>query len=271
MGEERVLKEIERWEREVSSYVSNDFEKVYELWVQDQFNKLPKPVQRKFFESIDQWLLYTYTFLQGTNAQTEAYNRILQVGRTYDEDIQQIEDLRKLSIEKLTYLSDQQVARNRVYSFVQGGATGAGGWLLLGVDLPMMIGLNLRTVQLVGTSYGYNMHNPIEMVVALKVLHAGALPKRLQYEAWEELKGDIEQYDRLMSQEKQLTNTSWIEQPLRNVFKTIAILMFRKKLFQGVPLISVGIGATVNYKTAKNVSDFAKRFYQYRAIQERHH
>ncbi|GAA0456151.1 EcsC family protein [Alkalibacillus silvisoli] len=268
MGEKRVLTEIMRFEQEVASYVSNDFEKVYEIWVQDQFNKLPKRVQSKFFDSVDQWLLYTYTFLQGTNAQNESYNRILQVGRTYDEHVEKIEDLRHLSIEKLNYLTDQQVARNRVYAFVQGGVSGAGGWLLLGVDLPLMIGLNLRTVQLIGTCYGYNMHNPIEMLIALKVLHAGALPKRLQYEAWQNLKHDIDKYDSLMSQEKQLTNKTWIEQPLKNIFKTLAIIMFRKKLFQGVPLISVGIGATVNYKTAKDISDFAKRFYQYRFIQK---
>ncbi|WP_411953650.1 EcsC family protein [Alkalibacillus sp. S2W] len=267
MGEERVLVDLSRWEDELASYVSNDFEKMYEMWVQDQFQKLPKHVQQRFFNSVDQWLIYTYTFLQGTQMQQDAYDRLLQIGRTYDETINTIEDLSQLSIEKQTYLANQHVAKNRLYSFVQGGMAGSGGWFLLGVDVPLMVGLNLRTIQLIGTSFGYNMHNPIEMLLALKVFHAGALPKRLRYEAWQELKENVNEYDSFMGEHEELTNPTWAEQPLKSIFKTLAIVLSRRKMIQGLPIVSVGIGAAVNYKTAKDVSEFATRFYQYRSIQ----
>ncbi|MET3682645.1 hypothetical protein ABID56_000726 [Alkalibacillus flavidus] len=266
MGEERVLRELNRWEQELASYVSNDFEKLYEMWIQEQFHKFPKVIQQRFFNSVDQWLIYTYTFLQGTQTQNDAYARLLQVGRTYDESINTVEDLQTLSIEKQTYLAHQQVAKNRLYSFVQGGTAGSGGWLLLGVDIPLMVGLNLRTIQLIGTSFGYNMHNPIEMLLALKIFHAGALPKRLRYQAWEELKEAVREYDSIMMDHDTLTDPTWAEQPLKSIFKTLAIVLFRKKMMQGIPLMSIGIGAAMNYKTAKDVSDFATRFYQYRTL-----
>ncbi|WP_238378765.1 EcsC family protein [Halalkalibacillus sediminis] len=269
MGEERILREVSTWELELSDYVSNDFEKVYEIWVKDQFAKLPDNTQHRFFEVMDQWILYTYTFLQSTNAQVDATNRILQVGRTYDESIERVEDLRSISIEKLTYMADQQVARNRLYAFSQGGITGTGGWLLLGLDFPMMIALNLRSVQLIGTCFGYNMHNPLEMILALKVFHAGAMPKRMQYLAWEELKGSMEELEGIMDEQEWITDESWLEPPLQNLFKTLAIVMFKKKMLQGIPIVSVGIGAVSNYKLAKQVSDFAKKFYQYRLIHEK--
>lgn len=95
MGEERVLREIERWENEMSNYELNDFEKLYDEWMMQYFSKLPGPLKKNFFESIDQWFLYTYTFLQNTNSQTEATQRILQIARTYDENIERIEDLQE--------------------------------------------------------------------------------------------------------------------------------------------------------------------------------
>ncbi len=268
MTEERVLREIKRWEEQISSYEVNDFEKLYDEWLGHYFSKFPESVRERFFESIDQWFLYTYTFLQNTTTQTEAIERMIQIARTYDENIERIEDLRSLSIEKMTYLADQQVAKNRVYSFAQGGITGAGGFLFLAADMPLIVALNLRSIQLIGTSFGYNLNHPIEMIIALKVFHAGILPKRLQSAAWNDLKDLTDDFDSIMEDEAVLTDETWLDQPVRQLFKTLFIVSFRKKLFQGIPLISVGIGAAYNYKLARQLTDFAKRFYQYRFVHE---
>lgn len=268
MGEERVKRSIDLWEKNLKQYNTNDFERMYEIWIQHTFAKIPVSYQHKFFDMMDQWFLYTYTFIQGTNSQIVARERILQAARSFDGSIERITDLQKLSVEKLTYLADQQLAKSRVYSFTQGGMTGTGGWLLLGIDLPLMATMNLRSVQLIGNSFGYDMDNPIEMIIALKVLHAGILPKRYQYEAWFKLKKDIESLETIMEDESLLTDETWITQPINQIFKTLAIVMFRKKLVQGIPLISIGIGAISNYNLAKQVTNFAKYFYQYRHLRE---
>ncbi len=269
VGEERVLNEVFKWEKELRDYVTSDFEKLYDLSLDQSFKNLPQAYQDKFYDVIDQWFLYTYTFLQSTAMQNEAVNRVLQVARTYDETIEKVEDLRHLSIEKLTYLADQQIAKNRLYALTQGGLTGSGGFLFLSSDLPVMVALNLRTVQMVGTSFGYNMHHPAEMLLALKVFHAGMLPKRMQYEAWEKLKKNTEKSYSALLNEQNLTDQTWLEQPIQQIFKTIAILSLRKKKFQGIPLLSIGIGATVNYRLARNVTSLAKHFYQYRFIHDK--
>ncbi|TFB25045.1 EcsC family protein [Filobacillus milosensis] len=269
MGEERVKRSINKWEEELQQYNTNDFERMYEMWVQNSFSKIPPNYQQKFFSMMDQWFLYTYAFLQGTSSQITAKERILQTARSFDEDIETITDLQNLSIEQLTYLANQQLSRSRIYSLTQGGITGTGGWLLLSADFPLMLTMNLRSVQLIGSSFGYDMNNPIEMVVALKVLHGGILPKRFQYDAWHQLKEETSSLTTIMESEDLLTDETWIEQPLNQVFKTLAIVMFRKKLVQGVPLISVGIGALSNYKLSKEVTNFAKRYYQYRHLIEK--
>ena len=109
------------------------------------------------------------------------------------------------------------------------------------------------------------------MMIALKVFHAGMMPKRLQSTAWgnlvEEAKTKEDDYFYVGNEE--LINTSWLEQPLKQVLKSIAITMFRNKRFQGIPLISMAIGAGTNYGTTRNISEFAQKFYQYRYLYEK--
>ncbi len=64
--------------------------------------------------------------------------------------------------------------------------SGSGGLLLLGSDIPAMTVINVRIVQLIAMSYGVEVNTPFEMMLALKVFNAGAMPKRLQGIAWEE-------------------------------------------------------------------------------------
>ncbi|WP_175615933.1 EcsC family protein [Piscibacillus halophilus] len=268
MGEERIRRTIEKWETDLESYHMNDFERVYEVWLNQMFSKVPKHYQDKIFEWADQWFLYSYTFLQGTSSQIAARERILQTARSFDDEIEEISDLRRLSIEQLTYLADQQLAKSRVYSFTQGGITGTGGWLFLGIDFPLILTLNLRSVQMIGSSFGYDLNNPVEMLLALKVLHGGMMPQRFKYGTWLELKEELNSLDSIMEQDDWILDQNWFEQPVNQLFKTLAIVMFRRKLVQGVPLLSVGIGAISNYKLAKNVTSFAKTFYQYRHLNE---
>nr|WP_289214672.1 EcsC family protein [Halobacillus campisalis] len=271
MSTKRVLENIEKWRKRQISYEANDFEMVYSDWVQDSFNQISPEWQEKFFSKLDDWLFHTHAFLQGTNFQMDARERILTVGRIFQEDMKQMEDMKKLTIDQLTYIADQQTARSRLYSFAQGGLTGTGGLVLLGVDFPLMMGMNLRTIQLVGLTFGYEMNHPYEMMISLKVFHAATLPKRMQAKAWDELIEEIgtNSLPFIYEGDDRLTESTWIEQPLKQVFKSLFILMFRKKLFQGIPLVSVAIGAQSNYNLTKRVSEFATKFYQYRHLMEK--
>lgn len=47
MGEERVLREIERWENEMSNYELNDFEKLYDEWMMQHFFKASRSTKEK--------------------------------------------------------------------------------------------------------------------------------------------------------------------------------------------------------------------------------
>ncbi|MCA0969810.1 EcsC family protein [Halobacillus litoralis] len=269
MSQERITQDVKKWMDHYRNYQPNDFERVYDDWLAYSFGRMDPGVKEKLFSKLDDWFFHTHAFLQGSSFQNDARERILTVGRAISEDIQIIDDMKHhLTIDQLTYIADQQRARGRLYSFTQGGLTGTGGWLLLGVDFPLMMVMNIRAVQLIGLTFGHEMNHPYEMMISLKVFHAATLPKRLQADAWRELVLEIQnkEHPYIYSGDDKLTDEKWLEQPIKQITKSLAILMFRKKIFQGLPFISIAVGAYSNYHLTKRVTDFALRFYQYRHL-----
>ncbi|WP_342743654.1 EcsC family protein [Halobacillus massiliensis] len=270
LSKQRVAENIELWEKRQANYEANDFEMICSNWINQSISQINPDIKSKFFSKLDNWLFHTHAFLQGSSFQEDARARILSVGRVFSGDIKEIWEMKQLTIDQLTYIANQQTAKSRLYAFAQGGVTGTGGWLLLSIDFPLMVTINLRTVQLIGLTFGHEMNHPYEMMLSLKLFHAATLPKRLQAEAWKELVEEIKNKESayVYLGDDRLTDQTWLEQPLKQVFKSLFIMMFRKKLFQGIPLISVAIGAQANYSLTKQVAEFATKFYQYRYLLE---
>jgi hypothetical protein len=212
-----------------------------------------------------------HAMVQSSQVQIDARERILASARVFNEEIETLSDLNHLSIDQVNYIANQHIAKHRLYSFAQGGMSGSGGLLLLGSDIPAMTVINVRIVQLIAMSYGVEVNTPFEMMLALKVFNAGAMPKRLQGIAWEELIREVQtaEDDYFYLGIEELTNPTWMEQPLKQLLKALSIAVFRKKLVRGIPFISMAIGAGSNYQMTRNVSEFAQKFYQYRYLLEK--
>jgi hypothetical protein len=269
--EMKVWNEISEWQEKLYQYEQTDLAALYDKWLEQGFALLPENVQQQFFEKLDTWLFHLHAMVQSSQVQIDARERILASARVFNEEIETLSDLNHLSIDQLNYIANQHIAKHRLYSFAQGGISGSGGLLLLGSDIPAMTVINVRTVQLIAMSYGVEVNTPFEMMMALKVFNAGAMPKRLQGIAWEELIREVQnaEDDYFYLGIEELTNPSWMEQPLKQLLKAVSITVFRKKLFRGIPFISMAIGAGSNYQMTRSVSEFAQKFYQYRYLLEK--
>lgn len=266
--EESVLTGIQEWENKLLSYEPNDLEMVYDKSLERSFSLLPEEVQQQFFSAMDSWLFHLHALIQGSQLQMDAKERILTAGRVFHSDIETIEDLKQLTIDQLQYIAQQQIARHRLYSFAQGGIAGSGSSLMLGTDIPAMAVINLRAVQLIAMTYGFEVNTPFEMMSSLKVFHAATLPPRMQGSAWEELKNELKNQEEFYFYEgkEELTDITWVEQPMKQLFKAMAIYFFRRKSVQGIPFISMAIGAGTNYQLTRKVTDFAHKYYQMRYL-----
>jgi hypothetical protein len=266
-----VLNEIQDWERNLFEFEPNDFHLTYEKFLQQSFSLLPDNVQRQFFLLVDSWLFHLHSMIQGSQLQMDAKDRILSSGRIFQKDIEKIEDLKKLSIEQLQYIAEQQIARHRLYSFAQGGLAGTGGPLLLSTDIPAIAVINLRVVQLIAMTYGVEVNTPFEMMTSLKVFHTATLPPRLQRAGWTSLMEELEAQEDYYFYEgnEEITDITWLEQPVQQLMKALVIALFRKKTIQGIPLVSMAIGAGANYQLTRKVTDVAHKYYQLRYLREK--
>jgi hypothetical protein len=269
--EKKVLDELSQWESKLYGYEPNDFELAYDRYLDRSFSMLPEEVQERFFSLFDSGLFHLHSLIQGSQLQMDAKERILASGRIFQPDLETIQDLRELPIEQLEFIAGQQIARHRIYSLVQGGLSGSGGNLVLGSDMPAMAVINLRIVQLIAMTYGFEVNTPFEMMVALKVFHTATMPSRLQSSGWTELKNDLDQAEDYYFYQgsDDLTDVTWLEQPIKQIFKGMAIMLFRKKHLQGLPVISMAIGAGANYQLTRRVTEFAHKYYQMRYFKEK--
>lgn len=269
--EMKVWNEISEWQEKLYQYEPTDLAALYDKWLEQGFALLPENVQQQFFEKLDTWLFHLHAMVQSSQVQIDARERILASARVFNEEVETLSDLNHLSIDQVNYIANQHIAMHRLYSFAQGGMSGSGGLLLLGSDIPAMTVINVRVVQLIAMSYGVEVNTPFEMMLALKVFNAGAMPKRLQGIAWEELIREVQtaEDDYFYLGIEELTNPTWMEQPLKQLLKALSIAVFRKKLVRGIPFISMAIGAGSNYQMTRNVSEFAQKFYQYRYLLEK--
>ncbi|KOR79998.1 ABC transporter substrate-binding protein [Bacillus sp. FJAT-21352] len=269
--EMKVWNEISEWQEKLYQYEPTDLAALYDKWLEQGFALLPENVQQQFFEKLDTWLFHLHAMVQSSQVQIDARERILASARVFNEEIETLSDLNHLTIDQLNYIANQHIAKHRLYSFAQGGMSGSGGLLLLGCDIPAMTVINVRIVQLIAMSYGVEVNTPFEMMLALKVFNAGAMPKRLQGIAWEELIREVQtaEDDYFYLGIEELTNPTWMEQPLKQLLKALSIAVFRKKLVRGIPFISMAIGAGSNYQMTRNVSEFAQKFYQFRYLLEK--
>ena len=262
--------EVEKFEQSLTRNQPSDATLLYDEWIKRMIKRMNPTTRYKLFTGLDNMLFHTNALLLSSGFRQEDRDSIITLSRLFDSDINNISDLKKLSIEQKTFIATQQVASLRFSSMIQGGITGTGGYLLLGVDFPLMIIINLRVVQIIGLCFGHEVNHPFEMMVVLKLFHAATLPKRFQSIAWNQLNNELKNNQRFMYNGKdEFTNFEWLDLPMKQLLKALAIRISKRKVLQGLPLLSIGIGAYGNYQLTKNVSNFAIRFYQKRHYTQR--
>ncbi|MCA0986356.1 EcsC family protein [Guptibacillus algicola] len=269
--EERRLEEIKQWEQEHFAQHATDIERTFQKWYEYQINTVDSSTRNKMYSIIDSALFHMHAFIQNSQSQVDASNRLLTDARLYNPEIEQIQDMKKLSVDQLAYIADQQIARQKMVSLAQGGLAGTGSLLLLGLDIPAVLAINLRTVQLIAMTYGYPVSYPAEMMIALKVFHMATLPKGLQKQGWMALEEELSQgheHPYFYEGSEEIADLNWLQGPMKQVAKGTVLMMLRKKIIQGIPLFGIAIGASLNYRFTRSVSEAAHKFYQKRFLME---
>lgn len=266
---QKILEEIERWELDYFQEKSESSIITYERKLFELLEEKYPTYQEKLIKATDAFIFHIYAIMKNSKHDQEVVKQILNHGRVFNSEVETVNDMKHLSIDQLRFIADQQLAKQRLLALAQGGITGLSNPLVLAGDLPLLLALHLRSIQLVATTYGHDLREPKEMFIALKLFHVATMPKQLQKQNWEFLNEEIDSIENdtiYFSDHNQLATSVWLQQPLRQLAKAILIFSLRKKLYKGIPIFSITLGSVANYQLAKQVTEISHQFYQKRHV-----
>ncbi|WP_346726887.1 EcsC family protein [Bacillus suaedae] len=265
------LSELQEWEERYFLIESSDVAQSYHYYHERMLSKINEEKKEKWLAKMDSCLAHLQSWLLQSRSFEETKRRVITHARIFDSSLSSVDDLRRLPIEKLDYLAEQLMAKQRLLSFGQGGLTGMGGLFLLLADLPALAIIQLRSLQHLSFVYGYDSRHPMEQMVMLKLFHIATLPKAYQHSEWDRLWQEVEehQHDQIFYQgDETVFNEQWLQQMSSQLAKSFVITMLRKKLIQGVPLLGIALGAGMNYRLSQQVIEVGQHFYQKRRLLE---
>ncbi|MFC3884355.1 EcsC family protein [Bacillus songklensis] len=251
-----ALAEIEVWEQDQKN-----------LWFWERIGRLPFKlldkitpafIQNKIGVLLDELGSFIQTGGQYLTQERIILKRFEQMeGR---EELT-ISDISSMPLEKMDRVSKELKKSRAKIATVQGATTGFGGIFTLAVDIPMILGLSLKTLQEIAIAYGYDPRQKEERVFIVKCLQfvsADIVGKR----------AILEDLTRQYGNENRAQMISRL-QGWREVVVTYTDSFGWKKLFQMIPIAGMFIGAFMNKSMMQDVAEAGIMLYRKRRILER--
>lgn len=178
------------------------------------------------------------------------------------KNIQTIADIGQMPLADMISIS-KKLQNDRVkFATVQGATTGFGGIFTLAIDIPVILGTALKTLQEIAIIHGYNPNNKMERIFIVKCLQfssADIVGKEAILNELSSMHEDTNASENTISQLQ-----GWQE-----VFFTYRNQFGWKKLFQMVPIAGMIFGAYANKGMIHDVAEAGIMLYRKRRIYEK--
>ncbi|MEH7350047.1 EcsC family protein [Gottfriedia acidiceleris] len=249
------LNEIEKWEKDQKSVFF--WEKIGRIPFMILDKITPKFIHDKIGVILDELSKYVNAggqYLVSVPSTLTRMSKELSI-----QELTEVEMVNQLSLEQMDRVSNSFIASRKQFAKVQGATTGFGGMFTIAIDIPILLGLTLKTLQEIAISYGYDPNDQLERVFIIKCLQftsADIVGKKAILEELTNIEGK-----KAFSQIE-----GW-----REVFYTYRDNMGWKKLFQMVPIAGLIFGAYVNKQAIEDVGEVGRMLYKKRRIMERLH
>lgn len=254
------LDEIEAWEKDQKGLFF--WEKIGRLPFKILDKLTPKFIQQKLGEIVNELGSYIQTggkYLVSEQAIIKRINKFSSY-----KNVETIEDIRKLPIEDMIQITEQLGKNRAKMATVQGASTGIGGIFTLVVDIPVILGISLKTLQEIAIIHGYNPNDKKERVFIVKCLqfaNSDIVGKEAILKELSKMQLDKQSSEDMIQQLK-----GWQE-----VFYTFRDQFGWKKLFQAIPIAGIIFGAFANKGMIENIAETGSMLYRKRRIYEKMH
>lgn len=179
------------------------------------------------------------------------------------KDVHTLEDVDCISIAEMDEAVSGFINNRKRLATFQGASTGIGGFLTLSIDIPLLLGLQLKTLQDIAICYGYNPNDKKERVHIVKVLQfvsSDIVGKQAILQQLSLIDSPDEEAKREVISELQ----GW-----REVVITYRDQVGWKKLFQMIPIVGLIFGAFINRSAVNDLAETGMMLYRKRRINER--
>ncbi len=202
---------------------------------------------------------------------------ILKKARKAGLEVNSIKDLATCDIEKLDALARGHFTTNKIIATLEGAGCGLGGLALIAADIPALFGISFRSVQQIGSCYGFTMQDPDMLPVIMGILHAGsgfnvAVKTSVladMHIAAAALAGKAA-YGKLAERTKTALMVEVLKKTSGYLPGQIARNISSRKLGQAIPLIGAAFGAGFNYWFMSNTILAAYMLFRKLSIERRH-
>jgi hypothetical protein len=236
-NKEEIYQELELWQKKM-------------LRNPTLLNRLSKEVQTR----VNNWI--PEKIHQAITATLKQMVRAVLFGATYTA----MKPVSENTLELREAAVLQRIEFFRRTAAVEGGLTGAGGFLLGLADFPLLIGIKIKLLFDIASLYGYDVENYKERLYLLHIFElafsSDVHRKKVYLEMtdWDEkskeLPDDINQFD-------------W-----RNFQQEYRDYIDLAKMAQLVPIIGAPVGLVVNYRLIKKLGITAMNAYRMRILQK---
>jgi len=249
------LHKVEKWEKDQSG-----------LWFWERLGRLP-------FKLLDK---FTPTFIQNKiGLLLDELGKYVQTGGSYlsstsripayypHHPVETLDDVNQLPISTMDEAADRLSKGRKKVATVQGASTGFGGILTLSLDIPLLLGLQLKTLQDLAICYGYDPKNKQERLFIIKCLQfvsSDIVGKQT-------ILKQLTAFDQNGSHERREAMSEL--QGWREVVFSYRDNFGWKKLFQMVPIAGLVFGAFINRSAINDIAEAGKMLYRKRRIVER--
>jgi len=247
------LKTIEKWEKDQKGLFF--WEKLGRIPFMMLDKVTPKFLHNKINDLLDEIAKYIDTggqYLVNNDATLDKASKLLSLDGKLT-----LEDVQTFPLENMDKVANAFIVTRAKNAQIQGATTGIGGIFTLAIDIPLILGLTLKTIQEVAVAYGYDPTDKEERIFMVKcmqftssdvvgkkaILEELTAPKRGQ--GFSQLQG-------------------W-----REVFMTYRDNFGWKKLFQMIPIAGMIFGAYMNKTAIQDVGEAANMLYKKRRVLER--
>ncbi|WP_342536947.1 EcsC family protein [Sporosarcina sp. FSL K6-3508] len=249
------LKKAQNWENNQS-----------DLWFWEKLGRLP-------FKIIDKW---TPDFIQRKiGILLDELGQYIQTGGSYlssvskissyypNLDVSTLANVEKLPVSTMDVAVEKITGNRKKLATLQGAGTGIGGVFTLSIDIPLLLSLQLKTLQDIAICYGYDPNIKEERLFVVKCMQyvsADIVGKQA-------ILTQLSQFD---SPDDALKREILSElQGWREVFFSYRDQLGWKKFFQMIPIAGLVFGAFINRSAVNDIAEAGKMLYRKRRIVER--